>query len=101
MKAEEKECPSNSLPYLIYQTNECVKDISKCEGKKIFNNICYDKCPLNTKENGDNCECDPNKGFWYKYLDSNNNQKFNCSLSICPSDKPKYHIDKKECASNS
>ena len=100
MKAEEKECPSNSLPYLIYQTNECVKDISKCEGKKIFNNICYDKCPLNTKENGDNCECDPNKGFWYKYLDSNNNQKFNCSLSICPSDKPKYHIDKKECASN-
>ena len=50
---------TNGYSYLIKNKNQCVKDCSSDDYYKLsFNNICYFKCPKNSKNFIDNkCEC--------------------------------------------
>ena len=100
---QDKECPYDSHPYLIYQTKECVKDETFCENKYIFNFVCYDECPTNTiepaDENNKNCECNPDAGFWAKAKDQYGRNVLNCSLSSCGENKV-YFNETKECVSS-
>ena len=95
---EDEKCP-DSHPYLILNTNECVNE-DGCNGKKIFNYTCYEKCPYSTKDGEDenNCVCNENK-YWYKYKSSDSKEYFVCGLEECPDSKP-YFNNKKECLKN-
>jgi hypothetical protein len=104
---EGKECPYDSHPYLIYQTKRCVKTKEECDGKYIFNFVCYDKCPDNTTKSADednkNCECDSNVGYWAKGKDTHGRDILKCAIFSCDdelTDKKKYDNDTKECVSN-
>ena len=103
---KNKECPYDSHPYLIYQTKECVKTKEDCDGKFIFNFVCYDKCPSSTKEPSEednkNCECDPDEGYWAKGKDQYGRDILDCAKSSCDEfkEKNKYDNDTRECVSN-
>ena len=107
---EGEKCPYNTHPFLISETNECVKTKNDCRknNPKLFNYTCYNKCPYLTKErnnidnnnNNDNdndCECN-NNNYWYKYKNSseNNREYFKCGLTECPNKKP-YINGTNEC----
>jgi len=96
---KNEDCPKDFYPYLNLETNECIEDISKCENKKIFNDVCNATCPENTKEDdtdNSNCVCDKDKGPWHQYT---NNGKIYliCGLPECPPDKIYLHNDTNEC----
>jgi len=103
---KDKECPYDSHPYLIYQTKQCVKTKDDCDGKYIFNFVCYDKCPSSTiaptDENNKNCECDPDAGYWAKDKDKYGRDVFICPITDCSTLKEKriYYNDTRECVSN-
>jgi hypothetical protein len=103
---EGVECPYTSHPYLLYKTKECVKDETFCEGKYIFNFVCYDKCPSKTTnssdENNKNCKCDSDAGYWAKGKDKYGRDFLECGLPNCDKfpEKNKYDNDTKECVSN-
>ena len=46
--------------YNIPDINECVDTKQECidQGYKVFNKLCLTSCPINTKPNEDNCECE-------------------------------------------
>ena len=48
--------------YSIPNQKECVDTKQECidRGYKIFNKLCLITCPINTIQNGDNCECEFN-----------------------------------------
>ena len=106
---QDNECPSTHR-YKIFSTKECVKSCPS-EYNKIVNNTCYDSCPdgtINKKiknEEGieaetNECECDPQFGYWY--VEGDENPKMICELSGCPVDKGKsyYKNRTKECISS-
>ena len=103
---KDKECPYDSHPYLIYQTKQCVKTKDDCDGKYIFNFVCYDKCPSSTiaptDENNKNCECDPDAGYWAKGKDQYGRDVLECPITDCNTLKEKriYYNDTRECVSN-
>ena len=103
---ENKECPYDSHPYLIDQTKECVKDETYCEGKFIFNFVCYNVCPIytvnSTDVNNKNCECNPDAGYWAKIKDAHERDILECAIPSCSKfeKKKKYDNDTRECVSN-
>ena len=94
---KNEECPNNIFPYKKDINNECVQS---CEPLKIFNYICFDKCPLYTKESEANkCGCNPDEGYWHKYTEFNRD-KLECGLKDKPNNKTKCHNDTKQCVSD-
>ena len=96
---ENEDCPRESYPYLINDTNECVSSTDKCISPNtlIFNNTCYKECPINTKiKEGENtCECDQ-AYKWNKYT-KNGKDIFVCGLEECPGDKNFIINETQEC----
>ena len=91
------QCPKE-YPYYDNEAKQCLDDLSKCENKKIYNNICYDNCPenFNTIEKEGKCVCDISKGKWQKYS-KDNTIVYECGLSACPKDKNYLDMDTMEC----
>ena len=61
---ENEECKDYNFPYYNNITRECLKDLSECPSTtKKFNNVCYEKCPINTKEIDNSiCICNISEG---------------------------------------
>jgi hypothetical protein len=98
-KDQDTDCPKDFYPYLNYKNRECLNSTDKCdENTIIFNNICYDECPINTIKNVDSnlCECNKEKGVWYQSI---NEGKifYQCGLEKCPNNKNYLDYDTKEC----
>ena len=101
--AEKEECPS-SYPYLIKETNECIKKCSDDEKYKIIlGKTCVETCPTSTHEENvgeeeegvKECKCD-NK--WY--ISDNNDVICIKDDGECPSDKELYVESTKQCVSS-
>ena len=96
--AEKEECPS-SYPYLIKETNECIKKCSDDEKYKIIlGKTCVETCPTSTHEEGEDikeCKCN-NK--WY--ISDNNDVICIKDDGECPSDKELYVESTKQCVSS-
>ena len=99
-----EKCEYNNFSYINVDTNECFNSIDDCinRGYKIFNNKCYNSCPVNTEHNKDNkddsnyCYCSN-----YYYIDENNN--YNCldSNKTCENGGYSYvNEETKECFDN-
>ena len=105
---ENTVCPYKSHPYLIDETKECVKDIAICtdKNKLIFNFVCYNECPANTTNPSDgtnnNCECNPEYGYWNRKKDEYGRDILQCGLPNCKinNEIKKYDNDTKECVSS-
>ena len=71
--------------YLVNETNECVNQCPK--GSYIFNYVCYEKCPKDSKDsldiNDPNCTCNTEVGYWYEY-EKYNLTYLQCALEQCP-----------------
>ena len=102
----ENECPA-IYPYKNFTTNECVKSCSNSH--KIVNNTCYNTCPdgtiIKTIKNEDGteietneCECDPQFGYWH--VEGEENPKMICELSECPVNLSYYKNETKQCISS-
>ena len=67
--------------YLVNETKECVNECPT--GSYIFNYVCYDKCPIYTKDNQNDhiCRCNPKAGYWYEY------ERYNLTFLQCAADK--------------
>ena len=93
---EEVKCKdaSNLYPYNYIDKKECLSSLDECKKRKlkIFNEECYDSCPINTasKNNEPFCSC----SFYYLNIDN----KFNCfnSGETCKT-KNLIESDTKEC----
>ena len=97
----ENKCPYPEYPYLIQETNQCVKEETDCNKYLIFNYNCSFNCPINTIKNTKNiCICDKDKGFYKNITDNNGQTILECGLPVCPVETPKYHNETKECVSN-
>ena len=94
-------CESKGYTYKSLDGTQCYSNSGECSGKKIFNNICYDSCPLNSQEkeidDGSKiCECS------YAYYV--NSGIYTCfeSGDTCESKGYTYKApDGKQCYSNS
>ena len=91
-----KTCTTEGYPYTNPDTKECFKSEDECieRGYKIFNNLCYSNCPINTqiKNNPNKCECS-------SYYTKDENNMFTCfsSLSNCTSKNYYFNNDTKQC----
>ena len=109
-----KDCTSiTEKQFLIYDTNECVAE-TQCNGMYIFNMICYNKCPENTKEievdaNGYKCSCNQDLDlYWYEYDKPGIiKQFFVCGVKECPinndilsHNRPYLLKEEKQCLSS-
>ena len=105
---EKTDCPYTSHPYLIAGTKECVKNIAICteNNKFIYNFVCYDECPSNTSKPTDgtnnNCECNPEDGYWNRKKDEYGRDILQCGLPNCKinNEIKKYDNETKECVSS-
>ena len=93
---EEDNCQSKGYAYTNKDTKECFNTKEDCiqRGYKIFNNECYDECPLNSEDKNNNniCFCSYNY-----YIKSNSLDCFN-EAENCKSKRYDYaNMDTKEC----
>ncbi len=82
-----KICPKDKY-ILINGTNECSDSCPNSNNLKLFNNICDENCPENTKQRDgiNECEC---IGRWYDYFDQIYEKTFkHCLSGECPSELP-------------
>ena len=94
-------CEFNNFFYTNLDTNECFNLIIDCinRGYKIFNNNCYNSCPINTENNKDDfnyCNCS-----YYYHIDEN--KYYNCfdSDKTCENEGYSYtNEETKECFEN-
>ena len=98
----ENQCKFPEYPYLKNDTRECVKKETDCANYTIFNYVCYKfDCPKNTIKNSSEeniCMCDPDKGFWNIFVDSDGKKLLNCGTD-CPEEK-KYHNETNQCVAS-
>ena len=93
---DEKNCDTENYPFKKFDTKECFLNKEECIEKNynIFNNLCYDICPVNSEvKYGDNiCYCS------YNYFnDSNVFTCFNLNEN-CEDNGYNYtNLDTKEC----
>ena len=100
LSKEIEVCPIEDNPYLINNTGQCVKSPENCsDSSKIFNYICYNVCPDNTKLKTDSNECECNQeNKWYQYIE--HGRKFlKCNVEQCPTNKTKLDSNTNECKS--
>ena len=72
---EGETCEIHSYPYTNKDTNECFSSLDECNARKlkIFNNNCYNECPLNTKQKSGNSSC-----ICSNYFHKEEDGKLNC-----------------------
>ena len=96
--AESSDCPNN-YPYLIDSTKQCIIKEKAPNDLFEFNSIFYKNCPEKTKQENGKCICDPLLGYWYSNKTSDGRDIMFCSQEACPTFKPYYEYQKKECIS--
>ena len=101
-------------PYLVYDTNECVKECPP--ESKVFNMTCYNKCPEFTldsdtdTETGYSCSCNKDiDAYWYKFkknynlpdstgvVSSKTITYYGCGVLECPYFLPYLLKEEKKC----
>ena len=94
----ESECPFETHPNLIYSTKECIT--TDCPSPlKNFSNTCYEECPSGTIQDGNECKCDQQIGFWY-IKEENKKPYIICGENKCPSGLDYWNNNTKQCYPN-
>ena len=95
---QESECPFETHPNLIYSTKECIT--TDCPSPlKNFSNTCYEECPSGTIQDGNECKCDQQIGFWY-IKKENKKPYIICGEDKCPDDMEYWNNNTKQCYPN-
>ena len=95
----DSECPFETHPNLIYSTKECIT--TDCPSPlKNFSNTCYEECPSGTIEDGNECKCDQQIGFWYIKEGNNKKPYIICGEDKCPSNMEYWNNNTKQCYPN-
>ena len=96
---EGESCENLGFPIKMSNTNECFKTKEECinKGYKVFNNICYETCLLNSEDKDGNgiCLCK------YNYINISNELTCFGEEDSCESKNYNYiNLDTKECFSS-